>query len=268
MHNLMKHIVALSLLAALTPACTEKGGETSDSSTGDTSGATDATTDAATDATTDAATDATGDVTGASDSQTSTDPTGGSDSDSTTGEPTTGEPGGLCEAYAAQLVMCGMWPGDSEAEIVMECEEGRAFTYAVYGPACGELSDAQLTCLTMAECFDDTACEAELDQVEDCLPEAGAVCIKYGEAVAACESDDPAELASSCQFDLNASGYMNPACGAAAEAAYDCFGGLSCEQLGEGTGCEQEAMAFDTNCGGEEGGLVRPGKIELDAHRR
>lgn len=254
MNGLIHRYVSLSLLAALAGACVEKEGESSS----DTSATTEDSTGASSG-------DSTGDSTGAATGTTGDEPTG----TGTGGEPTTGEPGGLCEAWAEWIVMCGNAEPGSEAEVVSECEAQRGLTEAVYGPECAVKSDAYIECQSLSMCGDEAACEAEYTAVEICQPEAGAECEAFAAAVVACEpGEDEAAIASNCQFELNAGGYMNPACGAALASQYGCLGGLDCMALESGAGCEAEGMMVEASCAGENGAPARPGALELETHRR
>jgi hypothetical protein len=250
MNGLIYRYVSLSLLAALTGACVEKEGESSTDTSGTTA-----------DPTGNSSGDSTGDSTGTTDETTT--------GETTTGEPTTGEPGGLCEAWAKWIVMCGNAEPGSEAQVVSECEDQRALTEAVYGPECLVKSDAYIECESLSMCSDDAACEAEYTAVEICQPEAGASCKAFAAAVVACEpGEDEAAIASNCQFELNAGGYMNPACGAALDSLYGCLGGQDCMALEDGTGCDAEAAMVEASCAGENGAPARPGALEFETHRR
>ena len=265
MHNLIHRLASFSLLAALSSACVEKGGESTDDSTGGSSGdSTGATTD-----------DSTGDSTGGPTEATTGDSTDtgtdeGTTVEPTTGEPTTGEPGALCQAFAEWSVMCGEAEPGGEAELALECEEERAFIDVLLGPECGVKYDAYTACAAMNPCNDEAACAVELAAAENCEPEAGATCKAYAANVIACEpGPDEPEIATSCQFEVNAGLFDSPACAAAVEALYGCFAGLDCTALFDGAGCEAEVMMQETACvTSEDGAPARPGARERWMARR
>ena len=232
MFGLKTQMGALSMFAALAGGCPGKD---------------DGETDAATDSS--QGTDATTHATSGTDS-TTTEPTTTTTTEPTT-TTTTGGGDSSCEAYVAWLVMCDELVGP-EAEELTACKEDRESYEAVFGPACSAKNDDYYACVVTAECTEEPLCPAEEAVVGDCSPEIGETCMAYGTLLASCNpGDDPAEIMSQCQLDLNINNYFDPACGAAFEALYKCVGGKTCQELEEGTACGAEATAVDSTCMGE-----------------
>jgi hypothetical protein len=252
MHYLIRRFMTLSLLAALPGACTEKGEETTTGSATDTSG--DSTGAPTSDPTTGASDDSTG--TTGDDSSVTGEQTSG---ESTTGDPTTGDPGALCVAYTEWVYGCGLGEPGGKEEAIDECELQREQTAAIDGPECAARADAYIECISKSACDDPAPCAAEFEAIDVCGPEPGATCLKFAETVEACEpGEGEEELASGCQYELNAATYASADCGAAMEALYACYGDLTCEEIMEGpTTCAQQEMMTETACPGENGVAVQ-----------
>lgn len=194
------------------------------------------------DASADAASEATGDSTTSAESTVPT-----TDAGDTTGEPTTSEVGtdsggpaaSLCEDFAAKAVMCDPESGAAD-EVVAFCED----ELAAAGPECAPAFEAYLECVPTASCDEEAPCEQEYLAYVNCGFEAGEVCTAYGAKQAECMMLDAMEEAFYCQFGLDDLYDTDPACGAAYEAYYGCYGTLTCDDIEMLEGCEAEAMGL------------------------
>jgi hypothetical protein len=196
--------------------------------------------------------DTTGASTGASDGMTTggtggatgtttTQPTGGSASDTETGGPLS-----PCESYVAKAVMCE--PELDPADELAQCQADRMSIEAINGPACAALYDALIECQAGLECMG-MGCEAETDALYNCSPEIGPVCMAYAMKYAECFMGDVAMEAKYCQTNINSSAFMfGPECGTAYEEYFVCMTGLDCAAIEMGMGCEDKAMAIEAAC--------------------
>ena len=265
--------MTLSLLAALPGACVEKGEETTPGSTTDTSG------DSTGDTTDDSTGDSTGDTTGATsgDSSSTGEPTTGDPTtedpttgDPTTDDPTTGEPSAVCIAYVEWVYGCELGEPGGKEQALADCEQEREATAAIYGADCAVKSDTYVECLSKSACDDFDACEAESEATDVCLPEAGPTCKKFGANVSACVTEESEEeLASGCQFEINLGAFRSEDCGAATEALYGCYGGLTCAEIeDDGAVCSQQEAMAEVLCPDQGGGPVKQRRLERQTHRR
>jgi hypothetical protein len=156
----------------------------------------------------------------------------------------------VCQDYAAWELECGEAPGLDEADVAQECERGREYAYAVFGPTCGPLHDVLLACDAAHGCEPDDACQAAQDAYDDCVPEPGEVCERYAANVVGCADSEvtTAEVASECQLQINAGAHEDPACGAATEALHACFADASCDEIAGRTACAAEVTEQSEVC--------------------
>lgn len=175
----------------------------------------------------------------------------GEPTSSAASEPTTSEAGtdsggpetSLCQDFAAKAVMCDPESG-TEAEVVMFCEE----ELAAAGPECAPAFEAYIECLPTTSCDDEMPCSQEYLAYVYCGVEAGEACTAYGAKQAECMMLDATEQAFYCQFGLDDAYDFDPACGAAYEAYYECYGTLTCTDIEMIQGCEAEGMALGEAC--------------------
>ncbi|MDC0718140.1 hypothetical protein [Nannocystis bainbridge] len=237
-----RSLAFLFSLGSLPVACNPKGGATTDGGTGGTdptTGTTDGTGSSATD----------GATTEPTTGPTTTDPGGTTDTGDTTD---TGSADEACQAYVAYLLRCEPGLEPMMDAYLAYCSMTRSRTEAVYGPACLALYDAAFVCLGTSECEDPSACEAEWDAADGCLPEAGAICVAFAAKEAECYGTPvPDYAAGACQAYLNYQAYAyGTACGTAYDEWYACLTELPCLEFQMRAGCDAQQDQIALACGG------------------